>query len=191
MDRFVVFGKSLLEEITPKPVDLCETLADEAEELCVSFLLGATFDNHRRELGLLSSGEVDLHELVHGFLRVGTGHDRKVDGSAEIDEIGVGLILDFDSLCLLFLLIGTVVIVIIVVVLVVVAALSKNLRFELLVRLLVLLPLWVELEDVQPILDIELAHQLHPVCDLVFFLHKVQLFLDGWVVFELVLPDLE
>lgn len=46
MDCFVVFGKSLFEEIILKLVDFCEMFVDEVEEFCVSFFLGVIFDNY-------------------------------------------------------------------------------------------------------------------------------------------------
>lgn len=94
------------------------------------------------------SGEVDFYEFVYGFFRVGIGYDCKVDGLVEIDEIGVGLIFDFDSFCFFFFFIGIVVIVIIVVVFVVVVVFFKNFCFEFFVCFFVFFLFWVEFEDV-------------------------------------------
>jgi len=103
MNGFVVLGKSLLKEVTPKPIDFSEALANHAEELCICLFLRTTLDDHRGEFRLLAGRKVDLHQLVDSFLRVGTGHNGEVDGPAEVDQVGIGLILDFHSLLLLIL----------------------------------------------------------------------------------------
>lgn len=46
MDGVVVLGKCSFEEIGPEPVDLCEALSDQAVELRIRALLGATLDDH-------------------------------------------------------------------------------------------------------------------------------------------------
>lgn len=80
VDRLVVLDKGLLKEVAPQPIDLGETLADQAKELGVRLLLRATLDNHRGQLGFLADGQVDLHQLVNCFLWVGARHDGEVDG---------------------------------------------------------------------------------------------------------------
>jgi hypothetical protein len=70
VDRLVVLSEGLGEEIGPKAVDLGKAFADETEELGVRLLLAAAFHHHGRQLVLLASWEVDLHELVDGFLGV-------------------------------------------------------------------------------------------------------------------------
>lgn len=54
-----------------------------------------------------------------------------------------------------------------------------------------LLPLSVKLENVEPILNINLAIKLNLVCNLVLLFNQVQLFLDGRALLELVFSDLE
>lgn len=75
VNSLVVLCKGLLEEIAPQTVDLGKALANHAKELGVSLFLGATLDNHRRQLGLLTDRQVDLHQLVNCFFWVGTRHD--------------------------------------------------------------------------------------------------------------------
>lgn len=191
VNRVVVLRESLLEEVAPETVDLGEALANEAKELRVSLFLRATLDNHRRQLGLLPGGEIDLHELVHCFFGVGTGHDRKVDGSSKVYEISIRLILDLHRFRFGFFLFVGAVVVAIVIVLLVVTTLSQDLCLQLLVSLFMLLPLRIELEDIEAVLDIDLTHQVNSVCDLILLLNKVQLILDSRVVLEFVLPDLE
>lgn len=98
VDGLVVLCKGLLEEIAPQTVDLGEALANHAKELGVSLFLGATLDNHGRQLGLLAFGQIDLHQLVDCFFRVGARHDGEVDGPSEVDQVGVGLVLDLHGL---------------------------------------------------------------------------------------------
>lgn len=192
MDRLVVLDKGLLEEVAPQPVDLGKALTNQAKELGVCLLLRATLDNHRRQLGLLADGEVNLHQFVNRFLWVGARHDGEIDGPPQVDQVGVGLVLDFHGFRLfVFFVLGTLILVLVLVALFVIAGLAQNLRLEPLVGLFMLLPLRVILEDVEPVLHVNLAVKLHLVCDLVLLLHQVQLLLDGRVVLELVLPNLE
>lgn len=46
VNRVVVLGKSLLKQVAPQPVDLCEALANQTEELGVRLFLRATLDDH-------------------------------------------------------------------------------------------------------------------------------------------------
>jgi hypothetical protein len=77
-----------LEAVGPNTVKLAEPLADQAVEVRVRPLLRATLDNHVAQLDLGPSaldmiptrpsrathlaplGDVDLHQLVHSFLKV-------------------------------------------------------------------------------------------------------------------------
>lgn len=120
-------------------------------------------------------------------------HDGQVYGTAEIDEIGVGGILDlrFSLLGLLFI-VGTRDIRVIVVVFVVAPfGFSQNLSLEFLVSLFVSLPIRIKLENVQTILNLKLVVQSRIVGDLILLLYQIQLVLDCRVVFVLVLSDLE
>jgi hypothetical protein len=52
MNGVVVFGKSLLEVVTPHSTDFAESFTDEAVKLGVRSLLRTTFNNHVTELNL-------------------------------------------------------------------------------------------------------------------------------------------
>lgn len=101
MNGIVIFGKRLLEEIGPEAVELCKALTNKPKELGVGLLLRAAFHQHRWQFVLLARRQVDLHELVNRFLEVQARLNRQVDGLAQIDKIGVRLILDFHLLLLL------------------------------------------------------------------------------------------
>jgi hypothetical protein len=94
VDRVIVFSERCFKQVGPEPVDLCKALADKTIELGVRSLLRAAFDNHGRQLGLLSRRQIDLHELVAALFEINAGHDGQVDGSPQIDEIGVRLVFD-------------------------------------------------------------------------------------------------
>jgi hypothetical protein len=158
MDRVVIFGKSLLEQIAPEAVDLGKSLANEPKELGVCLFLRATLDNHRRKFRLHASWEFDFHQLMHSFFRIGARHDCQVDGSPQVDQIRIRLILDLHSLLFLVLLIfGALIFVVVIVIVFIVACLPKNLRLEPLVRILVLLPLRIKFEDVEAVLYVNFA----------------------------------
>ena len=94
---------------------------------------------------------------MDSFLRVGTGHNGEVDGPTEVDQVGIGLVLDLHSLLLLILFIFRRTLVFVLVVILVVAALAQNFSPKLLVRFFVLLPLRIKFENIEPILRINLA----------------------------------
>ncbi|GJC95161.1 hypothetical protein ColKHC_03987 [Colletotrichum higginsianum] len=48
-----------------------------------------------------------------------------------------------------------------------------------------------QVDDIEAVLHVDLSVEVDHVCDLVLLFHQVQLLLDGWVVLEAVLPDLE
>lgn len=45
---------------------------------------------------LQSRGQFYAQQLVGAFLKASGGHDGEVNGSAQVDQIGIGLILDLD-----------------------------------------------------------------------------------------------
>lgn len=157
MDRLVVLLKRLLKQVAPQTVDLGEPLGNETKELCIRLFLRAALYNHRGHLGLLARGQVNLHKLVRCFFGVGARHDGQVNRAAQVHQVGVGLVLDLNSLGFFVVLIIGAVILRIVVVLFIVACLTKNLRLEPLVCFLILLIFRVKLENIQSILDIYFA----------------------------------
>lgn len=103
------------------------------------------------------------------FFEATTALDGKVDGSAEVDEIGIGLVLDIQLLLLLiFLVIGRS---IRVALLVTSLLFAKNLCLDLLVFRLMLFVLCVKLEDVKSVLDLDVVFQRVPMCNLILLFH--------------------
>jgi len=79
VDCVVVLDEHILEQVTPKPIQLTEALADETKKLIVGALLTAALDDHGRQLFFSAAGQVDAHQLVAGFLIYTGGHNGKVD----------------------------------------------------------------------------------------------------------------
>jgi hypothetical protein len=105
------------------------------------------------------------------FLEVQTRHDRQINRSSQVYQVGVGLILDFHGAFLLgFFVVGTF-FGATVIVIVCIAVLAQNLGFELPVRFFVLFPLGVKFENVQSVLDVDFVVEIDLVGDLVFFFH--------------------
>lgn len=104
VDGVVVLGKGLLKQVAPQSVDFGEPLANHAKKLGVRLFLRTTLDNHGRQLGFLAGRKVDLHELVDGFFGISARHDGEIDGPAQVDQVGIRLILDLHGLCLFVLL---------------------------------------------------------------------------------------
>jgi hypothetical protein len=98
VDGVVVLCKHVFEKLSPKSVELAEALADQSEEFVVGTLLTATFDDHAGQLVFTSSGKVDAHQFVAGFLEATRRHDCQVDGTTKIDKVGVGLVFDVHRL---------------------------------------------------------------------------------------------
>jgi hypothetical protein len=193
VDGVVVLGKHVLKELPPESVELAETLANQSEELVVGSFLTATLDDHAGQLVFTSSGKVDAHQLVAGFLEATRRHDCQVDGTTKIDKIGVGLVFDVHRLLAIFFArVGVACIFVFFVIFVLAAgSLAQDLGLELPIELFVRFPFGIELEDVGTFLRVQLILQTWRMCDLVFFLHKVKLFLESRIVLVLVLSDLE
>lgn len=81
MDSVVVLGKSLLKQVAPQSVDLGEALTNHAKELGVRLFLRTALHDHGGKFWFLTGREVDLHEFVDSFLRIGTRHDSEIDSS--------------------------------------------------------------------------------------------------------------
>lgn len=102
---FIVFGKRGFEKISPEAVKFGESLSDEPIEFRVSAFLGTAFHDHGRELRLLAGRQIDLHEFVATLLKINAGHDREVDGSAEVDQVSVALVFNIHLTVFLVLLV--------------------------------------------------------------------------------------
>lgn len=77
---------------------------------------------------------------MNGFLGVGAGHNGEVNRPAQVDQVGIGLILDLHGLGLFILLFLGRTVVLVIVIILVIASFAQDLGLELLVRLFVLLP---------------------------------------------------
>lgn len=146
----VVFGESFLEEFLPHTVEFAETLADETKELVISTFLGATLDDHGRHLVFQTRRKVDAQKLVGTFFETSRRHDGQVDGTAQIDEVGVGCVLDLYILFLdlFFIVTARHVGVAIFIFLVTTFSLAQNLGLELFICFFVYFPFGVKLENV-------------------------------------------
>lgn len=102
-------------------------------------------------------------------------HDGQVYGTAEIDEVGVGGILDlcFSLLGLLFIVSARDIRVIVIVFVVAPFGFSQNLSLELLVSLLVRLPIGIKLENIQTVLHLKLVVQSRIVSDLILLFYQI------------------
>lgn len=109
VDCVVVLGECSFEEVRPEAIDLSKSFTDQAVELRIRALLGATFDDHRWELGLEASGQRDLHQFVTAFFEVDTRHDCQVYRPPQVHKVCVGLILDIHLPLFLRLFIGALV----------------------------------------------------------------------------------
>lgn len=152
--------------------------------------MGTTLDNHGRQFRLHASRQIDLHQLVTAFFKVDTGHDCQVDSSTKIDQVSVGLILNIH---LLFFGIGFILgtLILVLTILILIAVLAENLGLQLLIFLLVLLPVWIELENVQSVHCFDFIIQPDLMCDLVLFFHQIELLLNRWIILIPVLAYLE
>ena len=190
VNGIVIFGKRSFEKISPHAVDLCEPFTDETVKLRVGFLLRATLHDHGWKLLFLSSWKVDLHEFVAALFEINTGHNGQIDSPPQVDQIGVGLVLDV-HLALFFIFrllfradIG-------VVFFFVVASLAKNLSFQFLIRLFMFFPLRIILENIQTVLHLDFIVKTGTMRDLIVLFHQIQLILDRRVILVPVLSHLE
>lgn len=126
------------------------------------------------------------------FLEAAGRHDGQVDCTAEVDQISIRLILDLDLLLDLILLLVFAVRGIVTIIVFAVTSFAKNLSFELLICLFVLLPLRVKLEDIESVKNLPWPFEVDILMrDLVLFLYKIQLLLDRRVVLVSFSSDLE
>lgn len=100
VDRVIIFGERSLKQVRPEPVDLGESLTDQAVKFGVCSLLRTALDDHRWQLGLQTCWQVDLHQFVAAFFKINARHNGQVDRPAKIDQVGVALVLDVHLLLL-------------------------------------------------------------------------------------------
>lgn len=171
MNSVVVFGERLLEQVGPQAVELSKALTNQAEEFGVGLLLRAALDDHRWQFVLLTRRKLDFHQFVTRFFEIQAGHDGQVNGSAQIDKVGVGLILDFNSTILLDFFVVRAVFIGTTTFVLVVAAFPENFGLQSLVGLFVLLVVCVELENIQAVFHTDVAIQVELVGDLILLFH--------------------
>lgn len=126
------------------------------------------------------------------FLEATRRHNGEVDCTAQVDQVGVGLVLDLDLFVrLIVFILAAADIRIILIIFIASVSFAKDLSPKLLVSLLVCFPICVEFENVETILNLDLIVQAGIVGNLILLFYKVQLFFDRWVILVAVLSDLE
>lgn len=189
VNGIIVFRKGLLEQVTPETVELRKPLSDQAIELGIRPFLRATFDNHGRQLRFLARRKGDLHQLVATFFKIHTRHDRQVYRPPKIDQIRVALVFDVHQP--VFLRFGLFRAFVRLVLVLVLAPFSEDLRLQFLVRLLVLLPLWVVLEDIEAFLGVDFIVEANAMGDLILFFDEIELLTNCGVILPPVLANLK
>lgn len=140
----------------------------------------------------MTSWQLHFHQLVASFFEIQTRHDCQINRTSEVDEIGIGLVLDFHRSFLFgFLFVRTVFRAALIVILIV-AGFAQDFGLEFSVCFFIALPLGVKLENIQRVLylDILVIH-VNLVGDLIFLLNEVEFFPNGRVVFVAIFPDLK
>jgi hypothetical protein len=99
MDCCVVIHEGLLESICPDTVEFAEALANKTIEGGVRTFLGATFNYHVDELNLITFFDLYFEELMYSFLVIEGIHNRQVDRSAQVHEIGLRTVFDAFFVC--------------------------------------------------------------------------------------------
>lgn len=107
VDRLVILREHRREKVPPQSIQLAEAFANQAVEFVEGAFLAATFDDHRRQLFFSASWKVDTHQFVASFFETTRRHDGKIDGSTQIDQISVRLILDLHRFLFLIFFIVT------------------------------------------------------------------------------------
>lgn len=196
MDGVVVRAEAVFKVDRPHRVELGQSLAHEAVEFVVAPLLRATLNHHVAQLALVPLWHLHLEQLVHRLLKVERGHDGDVDRSAQIDQVGLGLVVDVEgtvggdaSVDIVFILVLVALLTSATALLAVTVA--EDLPLDLLVLVLVLGEFWVHLEHVEAVLYDEVVVQTETVGDEVVLLDQVESLGDDGVVLELLSSDLE
>jgi hypothetical protein len=126
------------------------------------------------------------------FLWINARHDRKIYCPSKVDEVGVALIFNLQGffLFLSFVLVAFIALVFILIIFIS-ADFAKNLRSHAPICLFVLLPVRIEFKNIQTVLYINFVLQGKFMSDLIFFLHQIELVLDGRIVLIFVLANLK
>jgi hypothetical protein len=191
VDGIVSSAKQLLKQVCPKPVDFGKSFSYQAVKFLKGVALRTTLHNHARQLGLHAGGQLQLHQLVACFFGVNAALYREIDGSPQIDQVGVALILDFQrALLLLILILGTLVLVVVLVFLGS-TALTQDFSFQVLVQLFGFFKVCIIFEYVEAVECFEFSIKIHTMCYHVLLFKNIELILDTRVVAENIFPDLE
>lgn len=189
MNGVVVVAKALFEVFGPFPMQFAEAFSHVAVEFAVGAFLGATLDDHVAQLDILAFGDLELEQLVNALFEIERGHDGQVDGPTQVDEVGLGSIVDLELTLgviraftvvrarpRLAVCVGTAIIAVFV--------FAQDLCFDRSITLLVLEKLGVGLKDVQALLDVELIVQADSVGNLIILLNKVQRLRNARIVLK-------
>lgn len=124
------------------------------------------------------------------FFRIFACHDSEIYGPPQVHQIRIALVLNL--YCLFFLpLFIVVAVVCLIATLLVITPFSKDISLQLFICLLILLPVGIEFEDIETVLNIDIVVQRYDMGNLVFFFYQIQFFLDSWIVLVFVLSHLE
>lgn len=125
------------------------------------------------------------------FLEATGRHYGQINGAAQVDEVGIRLIFDFQLPFFLFIVIILAAIIRTTFIFFTLVTFAKDFGLEFLVGFFILLIVGVKFEDVEPILYIDLVVQTRIVRDLIVLFDKVQFIFDGRKVFVLILSNLK
>lgn len=132
--------------------------------------MGATFDDHVAKFDFLTFLDVDLHQLVNCLFITQSIHDSEVNCSTQVHKIRSGgifntwLIRDRSALL-------TIAVTVAAVRFIIIRSFTQNFGFDFLVFLLVFKEVGVKLEDIKPVLNLQLVVQGYLVCNLVVLFH--------------------
>jgi hypothetical protein len=98
MNRRILFLKGFHKGISPSIIDQTEPSTNESIVPKKGTFLGATFNQHIDELAFATLRNVNLGQLMHALLKTGTGHDGKINGATQMDQISLRQVLNDNCL---------------------------------------------------------------------------------------------
>ena len=197
MDGGVLLHEHLVKELRVHLVDETEPLREQAVIPQVRALLRATLREHRADLHLLSGLQMNLHQLVTSLFKVQGRHDGEINGTTQIDQVCLGLILNLLSHRLLgnslrpIFAFAVVFAVAVIIILFLRRGLAQDLFLDLRVLPLALLVLRVDFENIQSCLRLKFVVHRKLMHDLVFLLHQIEIRRHTFLSFESRLSDRE
>ena len=197
MDGGILLHEHLVKELRVHLVDETEPLREQAVIPQVRALLRATLREHRADFHLLSGLQMNLHQLVTSLFKVQGRHDGEINGTTQIDQVRLGLILNLLSHRLLcnslrpIFAFAFVFAVAVIIILFLRRGLAQDLFLDLRVLPLALLVLRVDFENIQSWLSLKFVVHRNLMHDLVFLLHQIELRRHAFLSFESRLSDRE